>query len=142
MRKIILGAAAAAALLSSTPAFAASSQICIRHDDIRNWSATDDKHLVLENYSHQKALLTLIGTCSGFRFAETIVIRSPGAFGLSCIERGDSVRARERTFPGTCSIAKIEPYTGPVGKNHDSSNANSTNAGGSNNTGDPSSNSH
>ncbi len=117
MRKIVL-LAATAALLASTPAFARES-ICIRQDDIRNWSSPDDKHLVLENYHHQKALLTLIGTCSGFKFTETIAIRSPGGTDLSCIERGDTVRTHDLGFRGSCAVVNIEPYNGPVGSHHD-----------------------
>ncbi len=116
----------AVAMLAATPALAAPS-VCIRQDDIRNWSSPDDKHLVLENYRHQKALLTLIGTCSGFKFTETIAIRSPGATGLSCISRGDTVRTHDLGFRGTCAVVKIEPYTGPIG-NHPSDANQSSNS--------------
>ena len=73
---------------------------------------------MLENYQHQKALLTLIGTCSGFKFTETIAIRSPGATDLSCIERGDTVRTRDLGVGGSCAVVDIQPYAGAVGSHH------------------------
>ena len=117
MRKSILIAAfAAAAFAGATPVFAAEPPaICIRHDDINNWSSIDDKHVVLTNYRHQKALLTMIGTCSNFKFSDAIEIRSPGASGLDCIAVGDEVQTRgigSGPIHGRCAVVKIEPYTG------------------------------
>lgn len=111
MRKWIL--TFAAATLFATPALARPA-ICIRHDDISNWTALNDKQIVLENYQHQKALLNLIGTCSGFKFTDQLEIRSPGAMGLSCIQAGDTVVTRQSGFHGRCSVVSIQPYTGPV----------------------------
>jgi len=128
MRKTIL-LAATACMLAATPALA-DPAVCIRHDDIFNWSPVDDKHLVLENSHHQKALMTLIGTCNGFKYLETIEIRSPGASDLSCIDRGDTVRTNDFGFRGTCAISKIEPYTGPVGSHkHDDHSTDHTDSG-------------
>ena len=113
MRKTILLAAAAAALLTAAPALARPS-VCIQRDNINNWSSVDDKHVVLEDYHHTRALLTLIGTCSNFKFHESIAIRSPGSIGISCISNGDDVITRDVGMTGRCSIVKIEPYSGPV----------------------------
>ena len=88
MKKILL--AAALCIVAATPALARPS-VCIRQDNIRNWTALNDKQIVLEDYNHHKALLKLIGTCSGFRFSEALAIRSPGAMGLSCVETGDTI---------------------------------------------------
>ena len=113
MRKTIL-AAAALAVLAATPALAVRPAVCIRQDDIRNWTSLDDKHLVLENYHHQKALLKLIGTCTGFKFAETLVIRSPGGTALSCVSPGDEVHSRQLGgFNGRCAVVSVDPYTAP-----------------------------
>jgi hypothetical protein len=122
MRKSIL-IAAAVAVLGATPALAAvNPAACVRHDDIRNWNSIDDKHLVLENYHHQKALLTLIGTCSNFKFSDAIEIRGPGESSLDCISPGDEVQTRgigSGPIHGRCAVVKVEPYTGqPVPQKH------------------------
>jgi hypothetical protein len=96
--------------------------VCIRQDDISNWTSLNDKQIVLENYQHQKALLKLIGTCSGFKFTDRLEIRSPGAMGISCISPGDDIVTRQSGFHGRCSVVSIEPYTGPAahgGDHHD-----------------------
>ena len=126
MRKSIL-IAAAVAVLGATPALADRPAVCIRHDDIRNWSSLDDKHLVLENYHHLKALMTLIGTCSDFKFSDAIEIRGPGESGLDCISPGDEVQTRgigSGPIHGRCAITKVEVYTGqPLPpKHHDDAN--------------------
>ena len=126
MRKMIL-AAAALAVLASSPTLAARPSVCIRHDDINNWHALDDKHLVLENYHHQKALMTLIGTCSNFKFSDVIEIRGPGESSLDCISPGDEVQTRgigSGPIHGRCAITKVEAYTGqPLpAKHHDDDN--------------------
>jgi hypothetical protein len=108
MHKWILIAALAA---TSTPAFAADP--CIRHDDIRNWTALDDRTVILENYSHKKAMLKLVGTCYNLRYYEALAIRSRNG-GVSCVERGDTVINRNSGTYGTCAIISITPYTGPM----------------------------
>lgn len=117
MRKLLLIAVAAAATLSAAPAVARPA-ICIRHDDIRNWTALNDKQVVLENYSHQKALLKLIGTCDNLKFRESIEIRSPGASQLSCIEAGDTIVTRGLGIGGRCAIVSVTPYSGPMSTKH------------------------
>jgi len=115
MRKTILIAAAAATLLG-TPGWAAlpSGASCIRQDDVYNWTSLTDKKIVLENYQHRRVLLTLIGTCSGFRFHENLAIRSPGAMGLSCVSPGDTVVTRDGGVGGRCAVVSVEPYTGSM----------------------------
>ena len=110
MNRILL--AAAFCIAAATPALARPA-ICIRQDDIRNWTALNDKQIVLENYRHQKALLKLIGTCSGFRFTDALVIRSPGAMGLSCVEIGDTIITHQG-IGGRCAIVSVTPYDGPM----------------------------
>ena len=123
MRKCIL-VAAAAAMLASTPAFADPS-VCIRQDELYNWTALNDKHVVIENYHHKKALLTLIGVCTGLKFHETIAIRSPGGTGLSCISPGDEISVRDLGMREHCAITKVEPYTAPAPTHTDAQSSNS-----------------
>ncbi len=117
MRKMLLLAGAAAVMLASSPALAASS--CIRQDDIRNWTAINDKNIVLENLRHQKFLMKLIGTCSDFKFHEDLQIRSHGAIGLSCVAAGDTVVTRTSGFRGLCTVTSVTPYTGNMNQHHD-----------------------
>ncbi|HWD28809.1 MAG TPA: DUF6491 family protein [Rhizomicrobium sp.] len=115
MRKTIL-IAAAFAVLSGGPAFAfVPAEACIRHDDINNWHSLDDKHLVIDDYHHKKVLLTMIGTCSNFKFSDAIEIRGVGESRLDCISPGDEVQTRgigSGPIHGRCAVTKVEPYTG------------------------------
>jgi hypothetical protein len=115
MRKLILIAATAASL--ATPALAEGTT-CVRRNDIYNWTALNDKQVVIENYRHQRALLKLIGTCSGLRFDETIAIGSRGSSDLDCVGPGDSLTARNRGIGGRCAVVSVTPFNGPLGK-HD-----------------------
>lgn len=113
MRKLILAACGAAVLaLGAMPAAAADST-CIRHDEILNWKYINEKSVVIESNSHKKILLTLIGTCANLNFSEGLEIRSPDAFAISCIEKGDTVITHQTGFRGTCAITAITPYTAP-----------------------------
>ena len=113
MQKAILIAVATAVLLASAPALA-DPAVCIRQDELYNWTALNDKHVVIENYQHKKALLTLIGVCTGLKFHDTIAIRSPGGTGLSCISPGDELSLRDLGMRERCAITKVEPYTAPA----------------------------
>ncbi|MBS0471151.1 MAG: hypothetical protein JSR60_08775 [Proteobacteria bacterium] len=111
MRKLILLSAVLA--ITASPAFARPG-VCISHDNIRNWTAIDDKHIVIEDISHKKALLTLVGTCSGFKYTEQLVIKAPGAMGISCVDVGDQVVTHDGGMRGSCLIRSVEPYTPPA----------------------------
>jgi hypothetical protein len=122
MRKLYLLAAACAALTTAAPAFAAEPTSCVRNNDIKTWSSLDDQHVVLENYHHQKVLLKLIGTCSGFKFDEGLEIRSRSSFALSCVQAGDTI-VTHRGIRGVCSIVEVTPYTGDAKDHHDADHA-------------------
>lgn len=116
MRKSILIAASAAIFLTAAPALA-SPAICIRQDDLYNWNALSDKQVVIENREHQKALLTLIGACSGLKFHEAMAIHSVGGMALSCVSPGDEISVHD--FGGgmdRCAITSVTPYAGDTGK--------------------------
>jgi len=126
MRKLLLITAALAALAS--PAAAAPTigggTSCVRHNDIYNWTALNDKQLVVENYRHQKVLLNLIGTCYGFKFREAIAIRNRGASDLDCISPGDTVFVRDTGLGGRCAVTSVAPYNGTTNTrySHDHNN--------------------
>jgi hypothetical protein len=116
MRKSILIAASAAIFLTAAPALA-SPAICIRQDDLYNWNALSDKQVVIENHQHQKALLKLIGACTGLKFHEAMAIRSPGGTALDCVSPGDELSVHD--FGGgmdRCAITSVTPYAGNTGK--------------------------
>ena len=121
MKRIML--AAALCIAAATPTLARDhDRVCIRQDNIRNWTALNDKQIVLEDYNHHKALLKLIGTCSGFRFTEALTIRSPGAMGLNCVETGDTIITHQG-IGGRCAVVSVTAYSGPMtthgGDHHD-----------------------
>ena len=128
MRKLFLMAAALAVL--AAPAAGAprtgGGTTCVRHNDIYNWTALNDKRLVVENYRHQKVLLKLIGTCSGFRFRETIAIRNRGGSDLDCIGPGDDVFVRDNGIGGRCAVVSVSPYNGPVGSRYSRDHGNNS----------------
>lgn len=118
MRKLLLITAVLAAI--ATPGAAAPTMgggtRCVRHNDIYNWTALNDKQLVVENYRHQKVLLKLIGTCYGFKFHEAIAFRNRGGSDLDCIGPGDDVFVRDHGIGGRCAVISVSPYSGPAGK--------------------------
>ena len=111
MRKLIF-ILAGFAILTATPAL--SDNACIRHDDIYNWSNLDDRTLVLENYRHQKFLVKLVGTCQDFTYHQRLIIKSPGALRISCVQKGDIVITPNNGISGRCAITSISSYTPPA----------------------------
>ncbi|HLJ51976.1 MAG TPA: DUF6491 family protein [Rhizomicrobium sp.] len=110
MRKLFL-ILVGTAMLAATPALADS---CIRHDDIYNWNNLDDRTLILENYRHQKFMVKLVGTCQDFTFHQRLIIKSPGALRISCVQRGDIVITPNNGISGRCAITSITPYVAPA----------------------------
>ncbi len=110
---------AAAAVLLASPALAAPGSTCIRHDQIDNWTALSDKQVVLEDISHHKVLVKLIGTCSDLKFHETLAVGGHGVTGLSCVEPGDTITTRNNGLGGRCAVVSVEPYTGSMTAHHD-----------------------
>lgn len=120
MRKLLL-LAATLCVAATTPVLARDwnrdDRICIRQDDVRNWTALSDKKIVIESYRHKRALLRLIGTCSGFRFTDALEIRSPGASRLSCVSVGDTI-VTHQGIGGRCAVVSVTPYAGSM-NHHD-----------------------
>ena len=120
MRKL-LPAICALAILIGTPAFAADSASCVRRNDIRDWSSTGHKTLLLESYSHRKVQLKLTGNCAGFGPYDSFQITGPLQTAASCIVEGDIVRTRWAGEPGLCTVVSVAPYGGelhPPGAHH------------------------
>jgi len=102
--------AAGISLLLAGPAFA--SPTCLEVSQIYNFNAPDNKTLIVEDNSHNKFKVSLLGVCQGLTFKEGVAFKSFGGTGLSCLTSGDSVLTRNMgTGPQRCAIRKVEPYT-------------------------------
>lgn len=108
MKRILISAAFLCAAIS--PALA--QRPCLQIGQIYNWKAINDKTLIVEDYSHQKFKLNLIGTCYDLTFHERLAFKSIGGMAISCLTPGDEVISRNFGMgPTRCSITKIEAYT-------------------------------
>ncbi|HEY1632089.1 MAG TPA: DUF6491 family protein [Rhizomicrobium sp.] len=115
MKKTIL-AAVALATLAAAPAYA-QQRSCLEFGRIYNWTVLDNKTLVVEDLSHNKFRMALMGDCQGLSFKERIGFKSMGATALSCMTPGDDVIIRNFGTGGQrCPIAKIVPYTAELQK--------------------------
>ena len=117
MKKILLAATALLALSATTPAGAQDTppkRACLRQDDIYNWTALNDRTLVVEDLLHRKYKLTLIGTCYDLKFHEVLAFKVIGSAGLgiACVSPGDLVITRNfASGPTSCAITSIKYYT-------------------------------
>jgi hypothetical protein len=111
MKKTLLIAAALAALAPS--AALADGRPCLREGFIYSWNAINDKTLIVEDQSHVKFRLGLMGVCSDLKFHERLAFKAVGGMELSCLSTGDEVITREfgtgERLP--CAITKVEYYT-------------------------------
>ena len=126
MKSSMLLAAALAALVA-VPALAQPAaegaptpnearQTCLQFGRIWSWKAPNNRTLIVENDSHQKFKLDLMGTCPGLTFKEALAFRSPGGSYLTCITPGDSVFFHDIGMETRCIISKVTPYTAEMEK--------------------------
>lgn len=114
MKKHILFAAGISLLLAG-PAFA--SPTCLAISQIYNFNAPDNKTLIVEDNTHNKFKVNLLGFCQGLTFKEGVAFKSVGGTGLSCLAAGDNVIVHNMgTGPQRCSIRSVEPYTAAMQK--------------------------
>ena len=108
--KLSVFALAALVVASASPASA--DRPCLQFGYIYNWTALNDRTLIVEDNWHKKFKLKLIGACSNLKFHEQLAFRSPGSLELSCLAPGDDVITREfGTGPQRCAVTTIETYT-------------------------------
>ena len=126
MKSFAILAAAGAAFLTG-PAFAQPAsggpptpnearQTCLQFGRIYSWNAPDNRTLIVENDTHQKFKLDLMGICPGLTFEESLAFRSPGGSYLTCITPGDSVFFHDVGMETRCIISKVTPYTAEMEK--------------------------
>lgn len=109
---------ALAALLSlpllTSPVFARPD--CLELGRIYNWKALDNKTLIVEDDTHQKFKLSLMGYCPNLTFKERVAFKSIGGSQLTCLTRGDEVDVRDIGIPARCPIIGIVSYTAEMEK--------------------------
>ena len=113
MKKALL---LAAALVALAPTAAVAERPCIEFGWIYSWKDINDKTLIVEDYSHRKYRLSLIGTCYNLRYYQQLGFKSRGALSLTCLSPGDEVIQRDYGFGGgpgggRCAITHIDYYT-------------------------------
>jgi len=112
--KILLAAGLLSALAVpalADEAAAPAPQACLRIGQILNWNAPDDHTLIVEDYSHQKFKLLLMGTCVDLNFKQKVGFKSVGGTELSCLTPGDYVFVHLMAMYQRCPIKTIEVYT-------------------------------
>ncbi len=107
MKKLILIAAGLAAFAAG-PA-SAQPQECLRLDRIQNWHVVNDRTLIVEDQSHRKFRLDLLGVCPQLAWKERIGFKVIGGTELSCVTTGDEILVRGHATPGRCPIRAITP---------------------------------
>ncbi len=114
MKKEIL-LIASLAMLIAAPAFA--RQPCLEFGRIWSWKVIDNKTLIVEDETHQKFKVGLMGICPEIRFnRDTLGFESRGSTRLSCLTLGDDVIVRSFSIPQRCPISTIVPYTAEMEK--------------------------
>ena len=118
MRKIL----AAAALCSGLIATQSSAAGCLQVGRIWSWNALDNKTLIVEDDTHQKFRVGLMGYCPDVQFRERVGFKAFGGTQLSCMSKGDYVLVRS-SVGGRCPIKDIVPYTPEMEKADKAANA-------------------
>lgn len=91
------------------PAHAAGA--CLRQSQIYNWTALDDRTVIVEDDFHKKFKLSLLTPCLNMQYHETLGFRTFGGTALSCVSKGDDVISGSQIGPQRCPIRTIELYT-------------------------------
>jgi hypothetical protein len=114
MKKIVLAAAALAALASTS---AIANPTCLQIGQIYSWNVLDDRTLVIEDEFHNRFRASLLGVCPGLGFKERVGFKSLGSTRMSCLSPGDDVVIRNvGTGAQVCPIRELVPYTAEMEK--------------------------
>lgn len=114
VRKLAVAAAALTMTLGSAHAQPASrpARACLMMARIYNWSVLPDKRtLIVEDLTHRKFRVTLMGPCPGLNFNVGLGFQSRGGTQLGCLSRGDVVVHRGFGAGNRCIIRSVEAYT-------------------------------
>lgn len=103
-----------AATLLSTSTFAAG--VCLRQANIYNWTALDNRTVIVEDDFHKKFKLTLMTPCLNMQFHERLGFKTFGGSQLACVSKGDEILSGSPIGPQHCPISKIEAYTAEMEK--------------------------
>lgn len=88
-----------------------SHQRCLQIGRIWSWRAPDNRTLIVENDTHEKYKVDLLGYCPSLTFKQTLAFKSIGGVGLSCITPGDIVFFHDVGMETRCVISKVSAYT-------------------------------
>ena len=114
-KTLILAAALAAVVVAPAAAQQGDKpqeqHVCLQIGRIWNWHAPDNRTLIVENDTHQKFKVDLMGYCPGLTFKEALAFRSIGGMSLSCITPGDVVFFHDVGMETRCVISKVSAYT-------------------------------
>jgi hypothetical protein len=111
----VLGAIAAAALVSAWPAQAQDqAPVCLRRANIDTFDAPNDYTVIVRTLNGTKYKLDLMGPCLDLKYRMALGVKTVGgSFALSCISRGDSIINNDRMehVRMDCPIKAISIYT-------------------------------
>jgi hypothetical protein len=115
----------AAALFMAVPALLSTSaqaaentaakspeRVCLQVGRIWNWHAPDNRTLIVEDDTHHKFKLGLMGYCPSLPFKQTLGFRAIGGGSvLSCLTPGDSVFFHDVGMSMNCAIQSVSADT-------------------------------
>lgn len=97
-----------ACLASAT---ARADQSCLVIRQVYNWDVVDPQTLIVEDLSHNKFKVTLMGPCPHIEYNLGVGFKSFGNTSLDCLRRGDQVVHNGAGMGNTCPIKSVEQYT-------------------------------
>ena len=114
--KTLVCAVAAFAIAGSAAAYAqtpAAGNACLQPARMEGWNVVDDRTVIVTDYTHRKFKVNLAPGCFNLKFAFGLGFKTFGGSRLSCLSKGDSIRAPIE--PGlhrqNCLIVNVEAYT-------------------------------
>jgi hypothetical protein len=106
---------AAAILAAAGPAAAQTgARSCLRNSQIDSFSPVpgDLRSVIVIDKFRDKYKLSFNSVCQDIDYNGAVAIRTHSNFGLSCVERGDTVISRSTAgWRDRCVVTKIERYT-------------------------------
>jgi hypothetical protein len=114
MKFFVAAMVSAAILAIAGPASAQPERNCLRNSQIDSFSPIrgDLRAMVVIDKFRDKYKLTFNSVCQDIDYNGAVALRTHSNFGLSCVERGDTVISRSVAgWRDRCVITKIERYT-------------------------------
>ena len=103
----------AAVLLSVSTIPALAGEPCLVMRNLYSWHELDKHTVILEDIGHKRFKVAYTGYCGNLKFTLGLGVRSKSTSDLACLQRGDTLIAREANTSFQCLVQSVEPYTGP-----------------------------